>query len=300
MGELISTQYKSISGIPRQKSLLKLLDDLELLYTDLNSLIIGYDTVHWEGKQVQEIKIDSEPWKMVTDQKHLYICTMNIERYTVDSLKLVDNFTLGAQPYAIDLSGNELYVYERGAQVKVFNILTKEIIRQWKPTGHSTAIKLNDGNLYFANYFDHDIIVYNLSGDLIKQFGKLGSGPSEFDAPVGMDIDDQFIYITEYGNHRVQIFHLVSCTYSHQWGRQGDANGEFTCPYEIRLHEGLCYVGDAHGVQVITKDGQFLFRFGKSTSGSEIGEFRDIRGILVIGNQLYVSDSSNRRLVVLQ
>jgi len=284
----------------RKAAVQEILNDLNI-YTDLNNLIVDYDTVQWEGKQVQEIKFGVYPWKIISDQKYLYLCVLpnHVARYTLDTLQLVDTFPIH-QPYAIDISGNELYVHESQGPIKVFDILTKEIIRQWKITGDSTAIKLCDEKLYCANYRDHRIDVYTLSGELIKHFGKAGQGPGEFQTPLGMDIYDQFIYIADYSNSRVQVFHLLSCTYSCQWGSFGTENGQFTSPHEVRLFEDFCYVGDQSGVQMFTKAGEFLHRFGKSLPGRGIGEFHFVRGILVIGNNLYVSDHSNKRLVVLQ
>jgi len=276
-----------------------------LLYNDLNRIITDYETlVHWEGKQVQEIKMASNPWKMATDQKYLYICmsTENIvARYTVDTLQLVDQFITGRRPRAIDISSNELYVCEGNGPVKVFDIRTKEIIRQWRPSESSAinrtiAIKIHGGNLYYASYSWNQICVFNLSGGLIKDFGTRGSNPGQFRDPYGIDVDDQFIYVADCGNSRIQVFHLLSCTYSHQWG-----SGEnFTYPCEIRVYKGLCCVGDKNGVQVFTENGLYLCRYGKSLFGSGTGEFWNVRGILAIGSRLYVSDFGNKRLVVLQ
>jgi len=294
-------------GTKREKALIKLfneltLNELTLVSTDLIPLIIGYDTaVQWEGKQVQEIKTDGFPFRIASDQQYLYVCVLhsnNVARYTLDTLQLVDKIDT-PKPSAIEISGHELYIHEEDGPIRVFNIFTKEILRQWNPTGYSRAIKLHGENLYYANSYDHQIYVYNLSGDLVKQFGKSGTKPGEFRCPYGMDIDDQFIFIADYSNNRVQVFHLSSCTYSHQWGTTGNENGQFASPHELRLDQDLCYVGDTNGIQVFAKDGEFLYRFGKNATGSGTGEFNNVRGIFV-GNRLYVSDSHNHRVVVLQ
>jgi len=150
-----------------------------------------------------------------------------------------------------------------------------------------------NGNLYYANAEDNQIYVYNLSGGLRKQFGKFGTGVGEFNCPSGIDINDQCTYIADCGNNRVQVFHLGNCTYSHQWGSEGSADGQFLGPHELRFFQDLCYVGDRKGVHVFTKDGEFCYRFGKSQN-----EFSGVRGILVVGHRLYVSDYGGSRLVV--
>jgi len=286
----------------RSKSLLKLLNNLEILYTDLTSLIVEYDTpVPWLGTKVHEIKV-TKSWQMATDQKYLYVSTSMsnnyyVGRYTLNTLQLVDKFSpLTTWTCGVDISGNELYVSDNNV-VKVLNINTKDIIRQWNLPANSYNIKLHAGNLYCVCN-NHIIYVYNLSGNLIKQFGKNGTGNGEFNYPFGIDIDDKYIYIADYSNHRIQVFSLEHCTYSHQWGSSGTQNGQFNQPYAIRLYGGLCYVGDYVGIQVFTTDGQFLSRFGKSSGGTGIGEFRDISGIVMIDNRLYVSEHDGRVLVL--
>jgi len=287
----------------RKESILKILDDLDLFYKEINQLIKEYETmVPWLGNTVQEVNIEKS-WKMATDQKYLYVCqcgTMCVARYTVDDLKLVDKFPLSSYAVAIDISGNELYVYDYNVALKVFNINTKDIIRQWKPLTKSFAIKIHGENLYYGG--DNGIVyVYNLSGVLIKQFSS-GSRNGEFfecDA-YGIDLDDKFIYVVDNGNFQVRVFDLENYTFSHQWGSKGTGNGQFSYPYEVTLYQGLCYVGDTCGIQVFTKDGQFLYRFGKTTQGSGQGEFNVVIGILVVSNRLYVSDFRNNRLVVLE
>jgi len=287
----------------REKALLELFEDLKILYTDLSRLIIEYDnSVPWLGNKVQEVRVEG-CWNMATDQKYLYVCQWgNFQRvgcYTLDTLQLVHEFRLENDSVAIDVSCNELYVSDRNVALKVFNISTRDIIRQWNPPTESCAIKLYGESLYYVG-MNGKIYVFNLSGSLINQFGKSGSGNGEFSDPRGIDIDDKFVYIADYNNCRVQVFHLQNCTYSHQWGSRGNANGQFTLPYEVRLYEELCYVGDTYGIQVFTKDAQFLSRLGKTTFGSGESEFDHIRGIVMAGNRLYVSNFGNSRLVVLE
>ena len=119
--------------------------------------------------------------------------------------------------------------------------------------------------------------------------------------PYGIDVDEKFIYIGDWGNCRIQVFHLNNCTYSHQWGSKGSGDWQFTFPREVRVAEGLCYVGDRYGIQIFKKEnGQFCYRLGKNTTGSGEGEFNLVVGILIINGCLYVSDYKNNRLVVLQ
>jgi len=264
----------------RQKALLALFNNLNLFYADLYRLILEYEKeVPWLGNKIQEIKVDG-CWTIGADQKYLYVGINGIgkcvTRYTMDTLQLVDKFELTGECSGMDISGNELYVYDHGANaLKIFNITTKDLSRQWNTPEIVDGIKLYGGNLYCTTAYL--IYVYNLSGTLIKQFGKGGSGNGEFAQAVGIDVDDKFIYITDYSDPRVQVFYLENCTYSHQWGSLGTGNGQFQYPWPIRLN-GLVYVGDSTCIQVFTKDGQFLCRFDKT-------ECYMIRGMSIVGNR---------------
>jgi len=230
---------------------------------------------------------------MTSDQKYLYIGMFHskcIARYTLDNLQLVDKFMTKDSPCGLDISDNELYVYDWDTTLKVFNISSKAIVRQWKTPKRSHGIKIFNGNLFYVCDLEGSIYVYNLSGNLQKKFGYHGSLPGEFKRPYGIDIADNFIYIVDQNNHRIQVFHLENYTYSRHWRVNG-------IPYEIRVYDGLCYVGDRAGIQVFLKDGEFVCRYGQTISDSG---YCNVTGILIHNDRLYISDSNNGRLVVLK
>jgi len=207
----------------------------------------------------------------------------------LDTLQLVDKFTLPSSGYGIDISGNELYIADGRFTMNVFNITTKVLIRQWNLSTYVYTIKVHDGNVYCGTQ-DNIVYIYNLTGNLIQQFGKKGSGNGEFHVIYCIEIENKFLFITDKNNHRIQVLHLENYTYSHQWGSHGTENGQFNHPSEIRFYSDLCYIGDHTCVQGFTKNGQFLCRFGKTIAGDEINAFRNIKGMLIIGNRLYVSE----------
>jgi len=276
-----------------------MIEDLKVLYSDLNRLIVEYDTsVPWLGKKVQKQNIISS-WKMATDQKYLYICQWGgncVLRYTIDGLELIDKFPLTSNAAAVDISDDKLYIYRWDRGITVFNINTKVIIREWCPPAKSVSLKIYDNHLYYASQVG-TIYVYSLSGDLIKQYD---CGKKGIVFIFGIDIDDKFIFIAERNKCQIQVYHIENGQLSHQWGNKGIENGLFTLPNEVRLYQELCCVGDQCGIQVFTKEGDFLCRFGKTSPGNGEGEFKRVVGILMIGNRLYTSEEDNNRLMIFQ
>jgi DNA-binding beta-propeller fold protein YncE len=72
-----------------------------------------------------------------------------------------------------------------------------------KPTDVSVS---KSGLVYIVDGVNNKIKVFNRKGRLVYDFGREGSGKSEFRSPLGMDIDNKGrLYIADSGNHRVQI-----------------------------------------------------------------------------------------------
>jgi len=291
----MSTQKEKNPG-ERIEKITEIFKSLNLIAIDLIPIVVSYaPRVHFVGTQVGELKEGNSHWNLTTDQKYLYVlCNMNgmgcIARYSLDTLKYVDKFPAQYHSCGIDIFNNELYLSEQ-TTLKVFNLETKEKLRQWEVPS-STAIKINAGNLYLSGY-DSKIAIYNLSGKLIQEFGKRGSGDGAFTTPCGINFDENFVYICDHSNHRIQVFYLnKNYAYSHKWGKQGSGNGEFNSPFEICLYENLVYTGDSTTVQVFTKDGHWLHRFDN--------RFDLIRGILIIRNRLFVSQYSKSRVEIFE
>ena len=63
------------------------------------------------------------------------------------------------------------------------------------------------GRIYVVDGANNSIKVFGKKGDFLFAFGKKGSGPGEFDYPLGIDLDGVgHVYIADSGNQRVQVF----------------------------------------------------------------------------------------------
>lgn len=92
-----------------------------------------------------------------------------------------------------------------------------------------------------------------MKGAWIKKFGSEGSGTNQLQIPAGVAVDVQGnIYVSEYGNHRVQIFSSAGQSIK-IIGSKGNADGLFLSPWGITIdRNGLIVVADYgnHRVQV--------------------------------------------------
>ncbi|MBU1140627.1 MAG: NHL repeat-containing protein [Proteobacteria bacterium] len=66
-----------------------------------------------------------------------------------------------------------------------------------------------DGFIYVVDGVNQCIKVFDSKGKFLFSFGEAGSGPGQFNYPLGMDIDGAGrLYVADSGNQRVQIFSI--------------------------------------------------------------------------------------------
>ena len=125
----------------------------------------------------------------------------------------------------------------------------------------------------------------------LQEWGKKGNAPGEFDAPIGLAIDDKDeILVSEFRNNRVQRF-----------SAEGRTLSSFTVepmPGGIAVdRQGRIYVAPmmSHKVCVYSPAGRLLHEWGKHGKGD--GEFDQPGGIAVAPDgTVYVADQVNRRV----
>ena len=155
-----------------------------------------------------------------------------------------------------------------------------------------------DDNIYVSDCGNHCVYKFNKNGELLERVGKKGSGPGEFNFPLGVAVDGDRVFVCGRDNHRIQVL-TRELQPVKQFGSRGSGYGQFNKPRSIAIdNEGMLYVSDCsnHRVQVFTRNGQFVYWFGKKGSGQ--GELNGPRGVCVDASYVYVADNSNNRVSV--
>lgn len=67
------------------------------------------------------------------------------------------------------------------------------------------AMVLNERELYLLESGDNRIRVLSLEGTQLREIGRKGNGPGEFDSPSCLDVSDSQIYVADTFNSRIQI-----------------------------------------------------------------------------------------------
>ena len=87
----------------------------------------------------------------------------------------------------------------------------------------------------------HCILNYQLNGKFISRIGRVGNGELEFNAPLGLAIDEsnRDIYICDYNNNRIQIL-SSEFSFKSQFGKD-----TLRGPRDVKLSKEYIYVLDA-------------------------------------------------------
>jgi len=129
------------------------------------------------------------------------------------------------------------------------------------------------------------------------KWGTYGAGDGQFVYPYGVAVADGSVYVTDFGNHRVQKF-TSSGTFVAKWGSVGGGDGQFSYPYGVAVAaDGSVYVADRgnHRVQKFDASGTFLAKWGSSGTGD--GQFSAPTGVAVASDgSVYVADRNNNRI----
>ncbi|NDF39843.1 MAG: hypothetical protein EB140_13095, partial [Proteobacteria bacterium] len=157
----------------------------------------------------------------------------------------------------------------------------------------------SDGTTLIVDRDRAQVIRVDPEGHTVARWGRVGSGPGEFNRPTGIATDvNRRVYVVDSGNDRVQVFSASGAPIA-EWGRRGSDPGEFDVPYGIAIWRGTALVTDRENNRIQTFDlnGQFLNAFGHR-GPDNLGLDRPT-GIAVDPHGItYVADTGNARVRV--
>ena len=208
------------------------------------------------------------------------------------------------RPYFITFSNNGdmfvtshpdhcIYVYDSNGRQKT--IIGSKGIGPLQFT-YPMGIAISGDIIYVVEHAGHRIHKLSLGGTFLGTFGSKGSDKGQFSGPYAICIGpDGRIYVTDYNNHRIQVFHQDE-TFSHNIDSNIAGNKEFSSVGLSFDHLGYLHVtcNRSNIVTVFTPEGQYIRQYGQSHLNNPSGIAIDLAGNSLVvnrnGNSLSVFD----------
>jgi len=256
----------------------------------------------FKGNYLLEWKCPKEKdhylWNIGHDNRYLYVnCFQQgeIYRYSFDG-KLISSLKYKAR--AMEIVKNQLYLLDN-SQFFIVDIQTDSKIENWNlpKNVHGFYIKVDQEKIYFtdANLY-HYVYLYSTKGKEINKFGSETKSvkKGEFNDPTGITVNEQYLYVCDRSNHRVEVINKENGAFCCEWKTGLKA---FDYPRSILLYENLFYVSDTFRIHVFTKENECIDSFGNG-KGSGQGECNGIRSVCIVNDKLYLVEYVNKRIQV--
>jgi len=158
-----------------------------------------------------------------------------------------------------------------------------------QPTGRGRTNGTSDiafgpnGRIYISDgYGNARVLEYNQKGERVRQWGTPGTGPSQFNQPHGIAVDDQgVVYVADRNNARVQRFDLNG-KFLGEWNHLGKVTA-------IGFRDGALWIGTQYRHLVNEEDG-FHLRIDRKTGQileyTESGRSHHVLNINKVGELL--------------
>jgi tripartite motif-containing protein 71 len=152
------------------------------------------------------------------------------------------------------------------------------------------------GYVYVTDHGNNRVQKFDSHGTFMLKWGSDGTEAGQFRGPYGIAAegderyDPKYIYVTDQGNHRVQIF-TSSGEFVRAFGSYGSAAGQLRSPSGITAEDGRSHIADTDNCRYVIFDinGRFLGHGGKRQLMKPIGITKD-------GLPLFISDEGQHRI----
>jgi len=206
-----------------------------------------------------------------------------------------------SSPVAVARRNGIFYVADSGlASIIAFDDAGKLRFAFTNQLQRPSGVAISTNEVFVADSQRHKVVVFDLFGTFLREFGNRGTGEGEFNFPTHLCVDRAgHVVVTDSMNARVQVFDAAG-HFQGQLGALGDSSGQFSRPKGAATDNlAHVYVIDAmfDNVQIFDKKGVLLLNFGQG--GTQAGEFWLPNGIAINqANEIFVTDSYNRRIQV--
>jgi DNA-binding beta-propeller fold protein YncE len=150
------------------------------------------------------------------------------------------------------------------------------------------------GTIYVLDADENKVSLFSNLQDAPKTLGGFGWSTSSFDKPTGVATDGVNIYISDFGNHRIQRFNRDFNYISSLSTRDtSDVNSRFGYPLDIALSEiGDLFILDGENIRVMkfNSQGSFERAFGDINAGK--GKLQTPMKLIATNDRIFVGEKN--------
>jgi DNA-binding beta-propeller fold protein YncE len=150
------------------------------------------------------------------------------------------------------------------------------------------------GTIYVLDADENKVSLFSNLQDAPKTLGGFGWSSSSFDKPTGVATDGVNIYVSDFGNHRIQRFDREFNYISSLSTRDtSDISSRFGYPLDIALSEiGDLFILDGENIRVMkfNSQGSFERAFGDINAGK--GKLQNPMKLMATNYRIYVGDKN--------
>ena len=150
------------------------------------------------------------------------------------------------------------------------------------------------GPIYVIDADENKILLYSNLQDAPKTLGGFGWSSSSFDKPTGVATDGVNVYVSDFGNHRIQRFDRDFNYISSLSTRDtSDVSSRFGYPLDIALSEiGDLFILDGENIRVMKFNSQNVFErsFGDINSGK--GKLQNPMKLIATNSRIFVGEKN--------
>ncbi len=160
-----------------------------------------------------------------------------------------------------------------------------------------SGIALSGQKLYVVDRGNNRIDEFE-NTTYIREFGSAGSGNGQLSEPHGIAVDAKGdVWVADTGNNRIEEFSSEGL-YIAAYGTSGSGNGQFSKPQGVAIDsEGNVWVADTanNRVQLLSSAGVYMQKFGSAGTGA--GQMKEPTDITTdLSHHVYVLDTGNNRV----
>ena len=206
----------------------------------------------------------------------------------------------GTYNMTVKINGDKLVSSPFRVHVKErrIDVVGELALKEQIPERPNSIAVNSKGTIAIGDFTKHCILMFDKDGNFVRKLGCYGKWPGKLLFPLGLTfLNDDELLVAEMLGRQIKQFNVQTENFVKNFGKGGTRDGKFTAANGISINdEGHVFVAEycMNRIQVLDKDGKFMFKFGDK----DPGKLNQPTGCIYHKNKFIVSDKGSHCLKV--